>query len=78
MMFSIGHLDELPFDSGMAKPRRSNERMVRKHVIFKDPLEKVRYFSSVDPPGADSVKIYQSNQAIMQRRFSHVSCCKKD
>jgi hypothetical protein len=51
-MFSIGRLDELPFDSCMAKPRRSNEPMVHKHVIFKDPLEEVRYFSSVDPPGA--------------------------
>jgi hypothetical protein len=65
-MFSIGCLDELPFGSGMAKPRRSSEPMVHKHVIFKDPLEEVRYFSSVDLPGADSVKIYQSNQVTIK------------
>lgn len=77
-MFSIGRLDEIPVGSGIAKPRRSSEPILHKHVIFKDPLEEVRYFSAVDPPGPNFVKIYQSNQVTVKRRFSHVPCCKRD
>lgn len=55
-MFSIGVLDYLSLRSEQAELQRPSETRLHRKVIFKDPLEEVRYFLSVDPPGAATVE----------------------
>jgi hypothetical protein len=76
-MFSIAVLDHLPLDSEQAEPQRSSETRLHRNVIFKEPLEEVYYFSSVDPPGAATVETipapgHKNKSALPVFRFSHV------